>query len=99
MKYVLSIPGATDDMSELRVLQWHVQPGETVTVDQLLVELETHKAIVEVRAAQEAVLRQHLCEEGDWGLPGRSLAVLSDDVDEALPEGDGPVLAASFEIC
>jgi hypothetical protein len=54
---------------------------------------------VEVRAAQVAVLRQHLCEEGDWGLPGRSLAVLSDDVEEALPDGDGPLLAASFEIC
>lgn len=99
MKYILSIPGATDDMSELRVLQWHVQPGESVALDQLLVELETHKAIVEVRAAQVAVLRQHLCEEGEWGLPGRSLAVLSDAVDETLPDGDGPLLAASFDIC
>lgn len=99
MKYILSIPGASDDMSELRVLQWHAQPGEHVNHDQLLVELETHKAIVEVRAAQVAVLRQHLCQEGEWGSPGRSLAVLSDDFEEVLPDGHGTLLHASFEIC
>ena len=99
MIYILSIPGAADDLTEMRVLQWHAAPGDVVVQDQLIVELESHKAIVEVRAAQHAVMRKHLCEEGEWGPPGRSLGVLSDLADKCIPEGEGLPMAATFDIC
>lgn len=99
MMYLLSIPGPADDLSEMRVLQWHAAPGENVAQDSLVVELETHKAIVEVRAGQSAVLRKILCPEGEWGEPGRPLALLSEKADEPLADGDGTPMAASFEIC
>ena len=99
MIYILSIPGAADDLTEIRVLQWHAATGDVVIQDQLIVELESHKAIVEVRAAQAAVMRKHLCEEGEWGSPGRSLGVLSDLAHEPMFEGESFQMAATFEIC
>ena len=99
MNYILSIPGSADDFNELRVLQWHATPGDQLELNQLLVELETHKAIVEVRSAQIATMRQLLCAEGEWGSPGRPLAILSDTPDEALNEQSANQMPATFEIC
>ena len=67
---------------------------------ELIVELETHKAVVEVRAAQHGILRRILCEPGTWAKPGEPLAVLSDATSDALPEDAGqlPALAVEFEI-
>ncbi|MFX7567147.1 lipoyl domain-containing protein, partial [Acinetobacter baumannii] len=50
----------------------------------LIVELETHKAVVEVRAGQAGVLRQLFAEPGDWRGIGLPLAVFSDDPDEVI---------------
>lgn len=99
MNYILSIPGSADDFNELRVLQWHTKPGDHLELNQLLVELETHKAIIEVRAAQVAMMRQLLCAEGEWGVPGRPLAILSDTIDETLNDESADQMPATFEIC
>ena len=64
MVYKLLVPGPIDDVEQVRLLEWHVDPGETCEVGQLVVELETHKALVEVRAEQQAVLRSILAESG-----------------------------------
>ena len=86
MVYKLLVPGPIDDVEQVRLLEWHVDPGETCEVGQLVVELETHKALVEVRAEQQAVLRSILAESGAWVAVGMPMALLSDSADEALPE-------------
>ena len=70
------------------------------TSGDLVVELETHKAIVEVRAGQPAVLRQVLSEAGKWQQIGLPLALLSDDAGEPLPEevDSAADLMVDFEI-
>lgn len=86
MIYKLLVPGPIDDVEQVRLLEWHVEPGETCEVGQLVVELETHKALVEVRAERPAVLRSVLCQSGEWVAVGSSLALLSDNADEPLPD-------------
>jgi pyruvate/2-oxoglutarate dehydrogenase complex dihydrolipoamide acyltransferase (E2) component len=100
MIYSLAVPGPIEDVEEVRVLEWHGDVGRAFDVGELIVELETHKALVEVRAGQAGVLRQVLCEEGDWRPLGAPLAVLSDDPAEALPDApDGlAVLTVQFEV-
>jgi pyruvate/2-oxoglutarate dehydrogenase complex dihydrolipoamide acyltransferase (E2) component len=100
MIYALTVPGPIEDVEEVRVLEWHGEPGRAFVAGELVVELETHKALVEVRAGQAGVLRKILCEAGDWQAVGRPLALLSDDAGEALPESaDGaPLLAVDFEV-
>lgn len=99
MFYSLSIPGPADDIAEMRVLQWHAAEGERIVAGALLVELETHKAIIEVRACRDAVLRRIECPEGVWGAAGRLLASLSDEPDEPFPSGGMARMEAEFEIC
>jgi pyruvate/2-oxoglutarate dehydrogenase complex dihydrolipoamide acyltransferase (E2) component len=100
MIYTLTVPGPIEDVEEVRVLEWHGAPGRAFAAGELMVELETHKALVEVRAGQPGVLRQILCAEGDWQAVGQPLAMLSEDAAEPLPAtADGlAALAVDFEV-
>ena len=82
----LAVPGPIEDVEELRVLEWHGAPGKAFAAGELVVELETHKAVVEVRAARPGVLRRILCEAGTWEKVGRPLALFGDDATEPLPD-------------
>ncbi len=100
MIYQLQVPGPIKDVAEVRVLEWHVQPGQGFAAGDLIVEVETHKAVVELRAEQPGFLRRILSAEGDWQQVGAPLAMVADNTDEALPEGpDGlPPLPFGFEV-
>ena len=102
MLYKLVVPragGQTED--EIRVLEWHKRSGDLVEKGDLLVELETGKALIEVRAPGPCALRRALLDAGAWTRLGTPLAVLSDTLDEALPDvaPDGLAdIGAAFEI-
>jgi pyruvate/2-oxoglutarate dehydrogenase complex dihydrolipoamide acyltransferase (E2) component len=85
MIYVQAVPGPIEDVEEVRVLEWHGTAGQQYKPGDLIVELETHKAVVEVRAGQAGILRRILCEASVWEKAGGLLAVLSDTPDEAMP--------------
>ncbi len=86
MIYQLAVPRSIDEVTELHVLQWHAAPDRPVTQGALLLELETHKVIVEIRAERDGFLRQVICGDDGWQKVGGILALLSDDADEPLPE-------------
>ncbi|HEY3732109.1 MAG TPA: lipoyl domain-containing protein [Steroidobacteraceae bacterium] len=86
MLYKLLLPGPIADLSEVRVLEWHGSPGTQFHAGDLVVELDTHKAVVEMRASSHIVLRKILIEPGDWQRVGEPLAIVSDSADEPLPE-------------
>jgi pyruvate/2-oxoglutarate dehydrogenase complex dihydrolipoamide acyltransferase (E2) component len=85
MIYLLAVPGPIEEVEEVRVLEWHGPEGHAFAPGELVVELETHKALVEVRAGQPGVLRSIVCMEGAWQDVGKTLAVFSDAPDEPLP--------------
>ena len=100
MIYQITVP-AVADVEEIRVLEWHGALGHRFSHGDLIVELETHKAIVEVRAGQSGVLRKILSEAGKWQGIGLPLAILSDSDSETLPDGIQPPFAdlpVDFEI-
>jgi pyruvate/2-oxoglutarate dehydrogenase complex dihydrolipoamide acyltransferase (E2) component len=88
MIYQLSVPAAVPGVEEIRILEWHGEPGATFGAGDLIVELETHKAIVEVRAGQPGTLRAILADPGDWKTIGLRLALFSDSADEEMPAAD-----------
>ena len=100
MIYQLTIPAVAEDVEEFRVLEWHGAAGHAFATGDLVVELETHKAIVEVRAGQDAILRKSFIAGGEWCRIGVPLAYFTETADEALPEGDQPAgeLVVEFEI-
>jgi pyruvate/2-oxoglutarate dehydrogenase complex dihydrolipoamide acyltransferase (E2) component len=102
MLYKLVVPRSEgQEESEVRVLEWHKAEGDPAEAGDLLVELETGKALLEVRAPSRCVLRRALFEAGAWTRLGIPLAVLSDVLDEAVseaaPEGL-PDIGAQLEL-
>src|ERR1700761_7877519 len=100
MIYKMSVPAADPDVQEFRILEWHYGPDDAVEAGELIIELETHKAVVEVRAGQAGILREQLCKAGDWCVVGVPLGIFTDSADESLPPLDQVTfdLAIEFEI-
>jgi len=99
MFYKISVPPVAD-VEEIRVLEWHGDVGHRFNAGDLVVELETHKAIIEVRAGQPGVLRKILSDAGNWQQIGLPLGLMSDEESEALPDAAESIvdLAVYFEI-
>lgn len=100
MIYQLSVPAAVPSVQEIRILEWHKVPGEQTEPGDVIVEFETHKAVIEIRAAQPGVLREILAAAGDWRKVGVAVAYFSSLPDEELSvgsEGTSP-MSVEFEV-
>jgi pyruvate/2-oxoglutarate dehydrogenase complex dihydrolipoamide acyltransferase (E2) component len=97
MIYQLVVP-SMGGVQELRVLQWHRAEGERLEADQLLLELETEKAVVEVRSPRACVLRKIAVEQGGWAQVGPALAYLSDDVGETIQSDSAEDFLPKWEV-
>lgn len=93
MIYRLSIPTTFEDNDSVRILEWHGAPGDAFAEDGLIVEFETHKALVEVRAGQAGILRALHVDEGAWCPLGTVIALFSDAPDEPLCAADRDLLS------
>ena len=93
MIYRLLVPATIEDNDAVRVLEWHAAPGDAVAAGALIVEVETHKALIEIRAVRAAVLRERLLPEGAWCPLGEALATFSDDRHEPLSAEAGAMPA------
>jgi 2-oxoglutarate dehydrogenase E2 component (dihydrolipoamide succinyltransferase) len=70
------VPSLGESVTEAIVAAWLKQPGESVAVDEPLVELETDKATVEVGAPSAGVMAELMVAEGDTVEVGTVLAKL-----------------------
>jgi pyruvate dehydrogenase E2 component (dihydrolipoamide acetyltransferase) len=79
------MPRLSDTMEEGTLSQWLKKIGDTVAKGDVLAEIETDKATMELEAFDEGVLAQILVEEGQAVPIGTPLAILSsgDDTVEA----------------
>jgi pyruvate dehydrogenase E2 component (dihydrolipoamide acetyltransferase) len=66
------LPDVGEGLTEADIVRWLVQPGDRVTVNQIIVEIETAKAVVELPSPFEGVVAGLLVPEGataDVGTP------------------------------
>ncbi len=66
------LPDVGEGLTEADIVRWHVQPGDKVTINQIIVEIETAKAVVELPSPYEGVVASLLVPEGttaDVGTP------------------------------
>jgi 2-oxoisovalerate dehydrogenase E2 component (dihydrolipoyl transacylase) len=63
MKY-FKLPDLGEGLQEAEIVEWHVQAGATVKADQLLVSVETAKAIVDIPAPYDGVVVKICCAAG-----------------------------------
>jgi len=72
------LPDIGEGLTEAEVVRWLVPVGETVAVDQPVVELETDKAVVEIPSPFAGVVLHHGAGEGQTVLVGSILVVIGD---------------------
>ncbi|WP_436492914.1 dihydrolipoamide acetyltransferase family protein [Actinokineospora sp. HUAS TT18] len=93
------LPDTAEGLTEAEILSWHVKPGDTVTVNQIIVEIETAKAAVELPCPWAGVVTELHVQPGqtvDVGTP-----ILTIDVDPggkaAATNGSAPAAAPAEE--
>src|SRR5215472_10527137 len=72
------LPDVGEGLTEADIVRWHVQPGDKITVNQIIVEIETAKAVVELPSPYAGVVADLLVPEGataDVGTPIISVQV------------------------
>jgi len=66
------LPDVGEGLTEADIVAWHVKPGDRVEVNQVIVEIETAKAVVELPSPWDGTVARLLAEEGqtvDVGVP------------------------------
>lgn len=61
----IKVPVLPESVADATIATWHVQPGEAVTRDQNLVDIETDKVVLEVVAQEDGIMGEQLNAEGD----------------------------------
>ncbi|MGD9843658.1 MAG: biotin/lipoyl-containing protein, partial [Steroidobacteraceae bacterium] len=59
------LPDLGEGLQEADIVAWHIKEGETVQVDQLMVSVETAKAVVEVPSPFSGTVTRLLVKTGD----------------------------------
>ncbi|ACR29102.1 2-oxoglutarate dehydrogenase complex dihydrolipoyllysine-residue succinyltransferase [Burkholderia glumae] len=72
----VKVPQLSESVSEATMLQWKKKPGEAVAQDEILIELETDKVVLEVPAPAAGVLSQVLQNDGDTVLADQVIATI-----------------------
>src|SRR5271169_1091273 len=59
------LPDAGEGLTEADIVAWHVKPGDRVEDGQIIVEIETAKAVVELPSPWDGTVARLLAEEGE----------------------------------
>lgn len=99
MKY-FKLPDLGEGLQEAEIVQWHVKAGDTVKADQLLVSVETAKALVDIPAPYDGVVAKTFGGEGDILHVGEPLLGYEGEADAGTVvgrlEGGGGASADQF---
>ncbi|ESS06370.1 MAG: pyruvate/2-oxoglutarate dehydrogenase complex, dihydrolipoamide acyltransferase (E2) component [uncultured archaeon A07HB70] len=82
------LPDLGEGVADGEVVAWHVEPGSRVAEDDILAEVETDKALVEVPSPHDGVVTELCADEGEFLSVGSVLVRIETD-------GDGGETAAS----
>ena len=83
----VKVPVLAESIPDATLLEWRRQPGDRVEQDEILIELETDKVVLEVPAPAAGILAEVLKQTGD--------TVLSQEVLARIDSGAGASAAAS----
>ncbi|HAS6494720.1 TPA: 2-oxoglutarate dehydrogenase complex dihydrolipoyllysine-residue succinyltransferase [Vibrio parahaemolyticus] len=88
MTIEILVPDLPESVADATVATWHKQPGDTVERDEVLVDIETDKVVLEVPAPEAGVLEAILEVEGATVLSKQLLAKLKAGAVAGEPTAD-----------
>lgn len=91
MSVNIEMPKLSDTMTEGTLVKWHKHVGDSVEIGDILADIETDKATMEMEAFDDGVITEILIQEGEKAPIGGILAVLNGDSEISA----APVLQAA----
>lgn len=85
MAIEIKAPTFPESVADGTVATWHKKPGEAVKRDELLVDIETDKVVLEVVAPADGVLAEVVKNEGDTVLSEEVIARIEEGATAAAP--------------
>jgi 2-oxoglutarate dehydrogenase E2 component (dihydrolipoamide succinyltransferase) len=86
----VKVPQLSESVAEATLLQWKKKPGEAVKIDEILIEVETDKVVLEVPAPAAGVLGEIIKADGGKVVSGEVIA----KIDTEGKAGAAPAQAA-----
>jgi 2-oxoglutarate dehydrogenase E2 component (dihydrolipoamide succinyltransferase) len=92
----VKVPQLSESVSEATLLQWKKKPGEAVKVDEILIEIETDKVVLEVPAPSAGVIAEIVKTDGASVTSGEVIATIdSEGKASASPPAATPIAASA----
>jgi len=95
MAIEIKAPSFPESVADGTVATWHKKPGDAVKRDELIVDIETDKVVLEVLAEADGVLGGIVAEEGATVLSNQLLGSIEEGGAAAAPAAAAPASAAA----
>jgi 2-oxoisovalerate dehydrogenase E2 component (dihydrolipoyl transacylase) len=79
------LPDVGEGLTEAEIVAWKVKPGDTVAINQVLVEIETAKSLVELPSPFAGTVESLLVEEGQTVEVGTPIITVGGDASAPAP--------------
>jgi pyruvate dehydrogenase E2 component (dihydrolipoamide acetyltransferase) len=91
MAQTIQMPKLGFDMAEGTLVRWLKQVDDVINKGDVIAEIETDKATIEIETAETGTVLKHLVHEGDVVPVGADIAWVGES-GETVPEGDAPAV-------
>jgi len=94
--FEVKVPQLSESVAEATLLQWKKKPGEAVAQDEILIEIETDKVVLEVPAPSAGVLSEIIVADGGTVVAEQVIAKIDSEgkaTVAAAPEAAAPASA------
>ena len=80
----VKVPQLSESVAEATLLTWKKRPGEAVAIDEIIIEVETDKVVLEVPAPAAGVMAQIVCDDGATVVSDQVIARIDTDAKAAV---------------
>jgi len=91
----VKVPQLSESVAEATLLQWKKKPGDAVAIDEVLIEVETDKVVLEVPAPSEGVLAQIVKADGSTVVSGDVIATIDSEAKASAGAAPKPAPAGA----
>ncbi len=91
----VKVPQLSESVAEATLLQWKKKPGEAVAQDEILIEIETDKVVLEVPAPSAGVMAEILVADGGTVVADQVIAKIDSEGKATAAPAAAPSKAAA----
>jgi 2-oxoglutarate dehydrogenase E2 component (dihydrolipoamide succinyltransferase) len=91
----VKVPQLSESVAEATLLQWKKKPGDAVAIDEVLIEVETDKVVLEVPAPAAGVMAEIVKGDGSTVVSGEVLARIDSAGKASATTAPAPAAAAA----